>query len=75
MACGSCSKRRRVPPNINAVRSEDYDLTGGMDIRSLNSRQIQARLEVFKRKFCKSCTFRYDCTYSTYLDCKGTHPR
>lgn len=75
MACGACSKRRRTPPNSRAVDPKDYDLTGGMDIRSLNSRQIQARLEVFKRRFCKDCSARYDCTYSTYIDCKGTNPR
>lgn len=75
MACGSCSKRRRTPPNTRVLKAADYDLTGGMDIRSLNSMQIQARLEVFKRKFCKECSFRYDCTYSTYLDCKGSNPR
>lgn len=75
MACGSCSKRKRVPPNTRALKSEDYDFTGGMDIRSLNSRQIQARLEVFKRKFCNDCSVRYDCTYAIYLDCKGANPR
>ena len=75
MVCGACSKKRRIPPNTRALVPEDYDLTGGVDVRSLNNRQIQARLEVFKRKFCKTCTFRYDCTYTTYLECKGTNPR
>ena len=55
--------------------SSDYNLTGGVDVKSLNTRQITARLEVFKRKFCTTCLFRYDCTYSTYLECKGTKPR
>lgn len=75
MACGSCKNNRRTPPNINTTNSENYDLTGGMDIRSLNNRQINARLEVFKRKFCKNCSFRYDCTYTTYIECKGKNPR
>lgn len=74
MACGACSKRRRLPPN-DATVSRDYDLTGGVSINSLNSRQIQARLEVFKRKFCKTCGFRYECTYTTYIECKGTNPK
>lgn len=75
MACSSCSKRRRIPPNSEAVNPEDYNLTGGMDIRSLNDRQIRARLEVFKRKFCKTCSYRYECTYEAYLKCKGTQPK
>lgn len=75
MACGSCSGKRRTPPNINTANPEDYDLAGGMDIRSLTDRQIQARLEVFKRKFCKTCKIRYSCNYSNYLECKGKNPR
>jgi transcriptional regulator NrdR family protein len=70
MACGGCSKKRN---NVNqGVTSPDkYNLTGGVDIRSLNDRQIQARLEVFKRKFCKSCSQRYTCNYESYLSCLG----
>ena len=75
MACGSCSKRRRIPPNTVVTDSREYDLTGGVSINILNSRQIQARLEVFKRKFCKTCSARYECNYVMYIDCKGTNPR
>jgi transposase len=75
MACGSCSKRRRKTPIDNVSRSEDYDLTGGMDIRSLNARQVQARLEVFKRRFCKTCNDRYSCDYPSYIKCKGNNPK
>ena len=75
MACGSCSKKRRRSPNTNINRSQDYDLAAGMNIKSLNSKQINARLEVFKRKFCSACTKRYDCDYQSYLNCKGTKPK
>lgn len=75
MVCGACSKRRGTPPNIHTSDPSDYNLTGGVDVRSLNTRQINARLEVFKRKFCTTCSFRYDCTYSTYLECKGIKPK
>ncbi len=75
MACGSCSKRRRKPPKFSGHNPEEFDLTGGMDIRSLNTRQINARLEVFKRRFCKTCKIRYDCDYVNYLKCKGTKPK
>lgn len=74
MPCGGCGRNRR-PRNRNANKPENYDLTGGVDIRSLNDRQIKARLEVFKRKFCKGCKIRYTCDYPTYLDCKGLSPR
>jgi len=72
MACKSCNNKKN---KVNNIKPEEYDITGGVDIRSLNSRQIQVRLEVFKRRFCRSCSFRYDCTYLTYIDCKGTNPR
>ncbi len=64
-----------MPSNSRAVNAEDYDITGGVSINSLNAKQIQARLEVFKRKFCKECVSRYDCTYATYVDCKGNKPK
>ncbi len=74
MACGGCGRNRR-PRNRNANNPENYDLTGGVAVSSLNDRQLKARLEVFKRKFCKNCEIRYNCDYPTYLECKGTKPR
>lgn len=67
MACGACSKK-------SSTRSSEpvYDLTGGVNINSLNTQQVRARLEVFKRKFCRDCNSRYDCDYSRYLICKIT---
>lgn len=75
MACSSCSKRRRTSPNTHTTNPAEYDLTGGMDIRSLNDRQIRARLEVFKRKFCTNCSNRYECDYVSYVACKGANPK
>jgi len=74
MACGGCGKNRR-PKNRNASKPENYDITGGVAISSLNNRQIKARLEVFKRKFCLRCKIRYNCDYPIYLDCKAVNPR
>ncbi len=74
MACGGCGKRR-TSPNVNTTSPEKYNLTGGMDIKSLNNKQIIARLEVFKRKFCKGCSIRYECDYASYLACKGLHKK
>jgi len=74
MACGSCGKNRRYR-NTQNTKLEDYDLTGGVAISSLNNRQIEARLEVFKRKFCNKCKIRYNCNYANYLNCKGFNPK
>lgn len=69
MACGSCSKHR-TSRNINTPVDYNYNLTGGLDISSLNQQQIRARLEVYKRKFCTGCGKRYDCDYASYVVCK-----
>lgn len=74
MACGSCGKNRR-PKNRTVNNPEDYDITGGVAVDSLNDKQIKARLEVFKRKFCTRCKIRYICDYPTYIGCKGTKPQ
>lgn len=67
MACGGCAKRRAA--NIEKNRSkEDYDLMGGY--ANLTDRQIKARLEVYKRKYCKQCTKRYECDYKNYVECR-----
>jgi len=69
MACGSCSSRNNSR-QTNGPLKREYNLTGGLDIRSLNIQQIQARLEVFKRKYCFNCSTRYQCNYLNYLECK-----
>ena len=68
MACGSCSRRR--DSNRSVASDVSYNLTGGVNINSLNDQQIRARLEVYKRKFCSGCSRRYDCDYTSYLVCK-----
>jgi len=35
----------------------------------LTQRQINARLEVFKKINCKSCSKRYDCNFDMYNKC------
>lgn len=69
MACGSCSKRQGVSRD-GGSESLHYDLTGGVNINSLNNQQIRARLEVYKRKFCLGCSRRYECDYTSYLVCQ-----
>ena len=64
MPCGSCGKKRRSIPKAQAEK----DLMGGY--KYLSDRQIKARLEAFKKRFCPNCNSRYDCDYTMYLKCK-----
>ena len=61
MACGACSRKR-------TARKEAYDIFAGQ--KYLTERQLNARLEVFKRKFCPNCDIRYDCNIQKYISCK-----
>lgn len=70
MACGGCSKRR-FDVKVNNQKKEDYDIMGGYG--TLTDTQIKARLEVYKRRYCKQCTKRYDCTFVVYLDCRKSN--
>lgn len=73
MACGGCSRKKTVNTSRELSAADvNYNLTGGIEITSLNQQQIRARLEVFKRKFCTACNKRYDCDYPSYLACKTT---
>ena len=67
MACGSCAKRSQAA-NARRQNKEDYDLMGGY--ANLTDRQIKARLEVYKRRYCKQCDKRYDCDYKMYTECR-----
>lgn len=58
MAC--CGKKRA--PNNTA-----FSVMGGY--KYLTDAQINARLEVFKRIYCKSCGDRYNCTFEVYNNC------
>ena len=58
MAC--CGKRR-------ASSNTPFSVMGGY--KYLTDTQIKARLEVFKRMYCKSCGQRYNCDFSTYQTC------
>ena len=62
MGCG-CGKNKR-----KLVR-DPGDVMGGY--KYLKPKQVQARLEIFKRNNCKDCKDRYKCDYSRYVLCKG----
>jgi hypothetical protein len=67
MACGGCAKRRAANSAVRQAK-EEQDLMAGY--ANLTDRQIRARLEVYKRRYCKDCATRYDCDYPSYLKCK-----
>ena len=58
MAC--CGKKR----DANA---RTFSVMGGY--KYLSDSQIKARLEVFKRIYCKLCADRYNCTFDVYNKC------
>jgi hypothetical protein len=66
MACGGCAARSAAK-GAKAV-TKDGDLLGGY--KYLPRRQINARLETYKRRFCSNCSQRYECMYETYLKCE-----
>lgn len=58
MAC--CGKKRAANP-------KPFSVMGGY--KYLSDSQIKARLEVFKRLYCKSCSERYNCNFGSYQKC------
>jgi hypothetical protein len=70
MACGGCGRKHNTPspPPVNSDPATV--LTSGY--RSLNDRQIRARLEVYKKNYCRQCERRYQCDFAMFLECKKT---
>jgi len=67
MACAGCGKKRAAKQvAVDAVKKDE--VMGGFG--HLTDRQIKARLEVYKKKYCPNCSKRYECTYEIYSKCK-----
>ena len=64
MTCGGCAKHRV----IKEQKKENYDVMGGYG--NLPDRQIKARLEVYKKRYCKECEKRYECNFVMYSNCR-----
>ena len=58
MGC-NCGKKRVAQSPLNIV--DGY--------KHLKPNQIKARLEVFKKNYCKNCEKRYKCDYNSYQKC------
>jgi hypothetical protein len=71
MACSGCGRKRAA----RAARQGAANMAANVDevmggYKYLNDRQIKARLEVYKKKYCSGCDGRYECTYEIYERCK-----
>jgi hypothetical protein len=67
MACGGCRKRGAARKAAARV-VEDGDFMS--KYANLTDRQIRARLEIYKRKYCGDCAARYECDYTKYVECR-----
>ena len=67
MACGGCGKRRAAR-QVATQNVNKGDVMGGFG--HLTDRQIKARLEVYKKRYCPNCDKRYQCDYKMYVECK-----
>jgi hypothetical protein len=47
--------------------TQTFDVMGGY--KYLSASQIKARLEIFKRIYCKNCGERYSCDFGKYQSC------
>jgi len=66
MSCSGCGRKRQAARR--AAQKSGDEVMGGY--KYLNDRQIKARLEVYKKKYCKGCNKRYECDYQSYVECK-----
>lgn len=66
MACGGCAKRQAAKSS-KAINVENGVMGG---YAYLTDRQIRARLEVYKKRYCRNCNNRYQCDYKMYVACK-----
>lgn len=67
MACGGC-KKRAARRSANRTITRDGGVMGGY--KYLNDRQIKARLEIYKKKYCPDCDNRFKCDYNMYVSCR-----
>lgn len=60
MGCSGCKKRNKAKRSGNIMEQYKY----------LNDRQLKARLEIYKKKYCKNCPKKDKCNYEMYVNCK-----
>ena len=67
MACGGCQKRA-VGQLVVRQNKEDENIMS--EHANLTTRQLNSRLEVYRRRYCGSCSKRYSCDYEIYVSCR-----
>lgn len=67
MSCGSCARKRIERDN---VRKNIDEVMGGY--KYLTDRQLKARMEMYKKKYCSDCKDKTICNYEMYKRCKGS---
>lgn len=60
MGCSGCKKKNAARRSGNIMEQYKY----------LNDRQLKARLEIYKKKYCKNCQKKDKCNYEMYANCK-----
>lgn len=68
MACRSCGNKNRGK-NIAMPKKPIKRYTVMGNYKYLKPNQINKRLEVFKRIYCKDCPDRYKCDFEMYNAC------
>lgn len=67
MACGACSRNKNKNKTSDGLA---YSIVFG-NYGYLTDRQLKARLENYKRNYCKECDKRYECDLSIFVTCKN----
>jgi hypothetical protein len=63
MACGGCAR-------TSSKTGNNYEEGVVGNFKYLNNKQIKARLESYKRKYCRECVNRYECDFKMYINCR-----
>ena len=67
MACNSCGKKHNK--KVELKNPELYKVFG--NYKYLTDRQIKARLENYKNRYCKECESKEGCDITMFFKCKG----
>ena len=68
MGCNCGRRAVRAAAHANRPVTKDKGVMG--DYKYLTNKQIAARLEIYKRRYCKDCENRYKCDFNMYTNCK-----
>jgi len=69
MSCGGCA-RKSAARNASrpSIKNNGDEVLGAY--KYMSDRQIKARLELYKKRYCQACEKRYKCDIVMYTECK-----